>query len=157
MLVQSDAYFNAINAHAIIAVTDVRGVIAFVNDLFCRVSMYGREELVGAIHQILNSGYHPSEFFRELWDTISAGKIWKGELRNRAKDGSVYWMATTIVPFALESGEIYQYVSIRTDVTHLKNLEQQLELEKTSSRCASPPEDPAYSSKYLIRPAPRAR
>lgn len=131
VLVQYDTYMNAINSHAIVAVTDQRGIISYVNDAFIKISKYDREELIGSTHRIVNSGFHTSHFFEEMWKTISSGQTWKGEIRNRAKDGTIYWMATTIVPFRNGNGEIYQYVSLRTDITHLKNLEQQLELEKS--------------------------
>ncbi|MFP5387401.1 MAG: PAS domain-containing protein [Bacteriovoracia bacterium] len=131
LLNQYDSYISAINAHAIVAVTDEKGVITFVNDMFCKISKYSREELIGKTHKIINSGFHSKEFFKGLWETISSGNTWKGEIRNKARDGSFYWMATTIVPFKDSQGKVCQYVSLRTDITHLKNLEQQLELDKS--------------------------
>lgn len=122
---------RAINEHAIIAVTDLCGKIQYVNQKFCAVSKYSAEELVGQDHRIINSGYHSRDFFRNLWSTISKGKIWKGEIRNRAKDGSFYWVDTTIIPFLDTSDSPFQYVAIRTEVTAHKKLEAKMEEQVT--------------------------
>ncbi|MDP1593769.1 MAG: response regulator [Gallionella sp.] len=121
---------HALNEHAIVSITDVKGNITYVNDKFMEISGYTEEALIGQNHRMIKSDEHGEEFFRELWRTVANGKVWHGQVKNLAKDGHFYWVEATVVPFMNHEGKPYQYVSMRTDITAQKAMEQQVEADR---------------------------
>lgn len=125
-LAELSTYMRAIDQHAVVSVSDLKGRIVQVNDMFVKLSGYSREELMGQDHRIVNSGIHPKAFFVELWSTIARGDIWRGVICNRNKSGQLYWVDSAIVPLKDHAGTVVRYISIRIDVTERKHAEQEL-------------------------------
>jgi len=124
---------KAIDESIIIAVTDEDGTITYINNQFCKISKYSKEELIGENHRILKSGFHSPEFYSSLWKTISSGETWKGEIKNKAKDGSTYWVKTVIVPSLSKNGK-KEFIAIRTEITARKKLEEKLKENLVKSK-----------------------
>ena len=119
-------FTSALDESSIVAITDREGTITYTNDKFCEISKYSKEELMGQNHRLLKSGYHPPEFYASIWKQITKGRVWIGDIKNKAKDGSYYWVRTTIVPFLGSDGKPEQYIAVRIDITHQKTLEENL-------------------------------
>jgi PAS domain S-box-containing protein len=129
-MVKTEFYYDLLDKLSIVAITDKRGKITYANDKFCAISGYSKEELIGADHRIVNSGYHHRSFFIKLWKTISSGQIWRDEIRNRAKDGTYYWVDTFIIPEVDERNQVLHYYSLRIDITERKIKERELNNHK---------------------------
>jgi PAS domain S-box-containing protein len=137
-MVQSDFYYSLLNKFSIVAITDKFGIIIYANENFCKISQYAKAELIGQNHRIVKSGYHPKSYYNDLWATISSGQIWRGEICNKTKSGTYYWVDTFIIPETDELGEIKQFYSIRIDITSRKKqeleiLRQKQELERIAT------------------------
>src|SRR5690606_6310608 len=123
-LPKTDAYRLALDQTAMVAITDLDGKIIFVNENFCTVSKYSRAEILGNSHDLFHSGFHPTEFFENLWDTIKNGEVWTGQIKSKAKDGGYFWGQTTIIPLLDDYEQPYQYRSFRLDITEQKLIEE---------------------------------
>ncbi len=129
-LVRLNCYKAVIDQHAIVAVTDCKGIIQYVNDLFCDVSGYSHQDLIGSDHALINSNFHPKEFWSELWNAVTSGQVWHGEICNRHKNGRLYWERATIMPIRNAKGQIMQFVEVKSDITELKETEHNLKDQK---------------------------
>lgn len=127
----------AADQHAIVSITDLKGRITHVNDRFCEISGYSREELLGARHSLINSGHHPPAYLDELWKVVKSGRVWHGEIRNRKKNGDCYWVDATFVPLMNADGSLAQFIGIRTDITERKRIEHDLQLAKEVAEAAN--------------------
>ncbi|WP_339839540.1 ATP-binding protein [uncultured Maribacter sp.] len=131
---ETNQYKDALNSSSLVDITDANGIIISVNDKFCETSNYDRNELIGKTHKIINSDHHSKEFFTELWTTINSGEIWSGGIRNKTKDGIFFWVHTAIIPFKNEHGEIYQFLTLRQDITKHTALAVQYENLKVKNK-----------------------
>lgn len=128
---------KTLDQHAIVSITDIKGNITYANEKFCKISDYTLKELLGKNHRILKSGEHSTEFYVELWRTITRGHVWHGEIKNKKKNGDYYWVSATIVPFLNERGKPFQYVAIRTDITEWKSVEYALKQAQSVAKIGS--------------------
>jgi len=143
---------QALDAHSIVSITDMTGKILYTNDKFSEISQYSREELLGQDHRVLNSGYHPHDFFKTMWATIGHGQVWHGEVKNKRKDGSFYWVDSTVVPFLNAQGKVQRYVSVRTDMTERKRVEEAMrDAKEAAERAAQVKSDFLANMSHEIR------
>lgn len=119
------AYKKATDENILCSITDSKGIIIYVNKIFCKVSKYSKSELLGKSHNIVNANFHPTTFFKHMWETIKRGKTWRGEVKNKAKDGSYYWLDSVIIPIKDEKGTIIKYFSLRILITDKKQIEEE--------------------------------
>ncbi len=125
---------NAIDSTAIVSLTDLKGIIIYANENFCKISGYSQNELHGKNHNIINSGYHPKSFWKEMWRAAGNGETWKAEICNRNKKGELYWVDSTVIPFVNDDGKVYQYLSIRFDITQRKKIEEEVKKNEEKFR-----------------------
>jgi two-component system sensor histidine kinase/response regulator len=128
---------KALDAHGIVSITDRKGFIEYANDQFCKISGYTREELLGQNHRLLKSDIHPESFYQDMWRTVAKGGVWEGEICNKRKDGSLYWVKSTIVPFLDASGRPHQYIAVRTDISGRKAVEHELISKRVDAEAAN--------------------
>ncbi|NOQ76975.1 MAG: response regulator [Methylococcaceae bacterium] len=145
---------GALDEHAIVSITDIKGNIVYANDKFEQISQYSQDELIGQNHRLLKSCFHPASFFIDMWETISGGNVWHGQICNQAKDGSIYWVESTLRPYLNDKGEIEQYIAIRTDITKLKTMEAQ---QKEVNRLLNIEKDLTEQEKQKADKANRAK
>lgn len=127
---KSEQYREMLDSFAIVAQTDLKGKITYVNDKFCEISQYSREELIGKDHRIVNSGHHPSDFFKDLWDCLRSGNAWYGEIKNKAKDGSYYWVDSYLTPLKDKNGIMTGFMAMRIDITKEKEMDNIIKEER---------------------------